>query len=125
MTVDQAPHASRQGEPCPRWCAGNHGDVVPTHIGQQRGILPGDQGNRICAAAIQQHGPFSPIGEPHVLLHGGERLGRSVVVFTRPRDAQRLAVIIEILADATPGQHRELAAAIRAAVADITGAEQR
>ena len=35
-------------------------------------------------------------------------------------DAGQLAGLVELLADATPDQHRELAAAIRMAAADIT-----
>ncbi len=37
-----------------------------------------------------------------------------------PREAESMAVIVGLLADATPDQHRELAAAIRQAAADIT-----
>ena len=125
MTGSDALGASHTSDPCPSWCAGNHGEVAPTHIGQQREILPGSKYHRICAAAIQQRGPFSPIGEPHVLVHGSKYRSRSAVLFAHLRDAQSLAVIVEILADATPGQHRELAEAIRAAAADITGAGQR
>jgi hypothetical protein len=40
-----------------------------------------------------------------------------------PPRAEELASLIEALADATPDQHRELAAAIRQAAAQITEAE--
>ena len=38
------------------------------------------------------------------------------------REAEDLAVIVEMIADATPDQHRGLAAAIRKAAADIAAA---
>jgi hypothetical protein len=62
-------------------------------------------------------------GRPVVAVTGHRYRGGSSHVDMAAHRAEDLAVIVEMLADATPDQHRKLAAAIRQAAAQITGAQ--
>ena len=109
-------HNPHTGMDCPPWCEVDHAT---------------------CATCVGSGGPFaSPFdvwaravlgphhaGSPVVTLTGaGGGKGRTYHLELRPRLAEDLAGLVELLAAATPDQHRELAAAIRKAAADITEA---
>jgi hypothetical protein len=99
---------------CPPWCAVDHsGEFTDACVGGGGGI------EHIWARAVRSHdGAVVAVSAsladldaewPHLRLD--------------LRGAESLAAIVELLADATPDQHRELAAAIRQGAADITEAQ--
>ncbi len=127
-----APRQNRDGHPCPPWCVTDHETVqygtdgtygfhgsARTYIKlRSRSARLEDE---ISVRAIR-YGCEEP--EPHVALAGtvfgaGAPAPRLDVAGD---DMEGLAVMVEMLARATPGQHRQLAAAIRQAAAGITGA---
>jgi hypothetical protein len=125
MTGQQPPRADGE-TPCPRWCAVDHStnanrihSAGPVYIrmpGAFEGLLDG-----IRVRAIQ----LALEGEAPEVVVGTSRYGVPEApdpsLWLKPEDAKALAVIVEMLAAATPDQHRELADAIRNAAADITG----
>ena len=124
MNEDQAPRQNRDGHPCPPWCEVDHEKPVT-----RAGLLAGHHVTRVPvieAGAGYVHASACQDGfsadAPQIAL-SARRTHGSVLVGVRY--AENLAVIIEQLATATPDQHRELAAVIRQAAADITGTEAR
>jgi hypothetical protein len=126
------PRANPNGHPCPPWCVVDHetdaggGHRYIFHGNQTARIevpgKPGRMDDSIHVRAI--HGGYAD-DQPQVDM-GADRSGvdgRSPHAWIAPRDAGDLAVIIDMLAKASPAQHRELAAAIRKAAADITEAQ--
>jgi hypothetical protein len=111
---------ARPGRPCPPWCVGRHEGRNPSHFGEQRAIHPGSVYNLIAAMAVRDD---SRLGDrkSFVMLHGSLVGEASALAEVPVRDAEDLAAIVGMLADATPEQHREIAAAIRHAAADIAG----
>ena len=67
--------------------------------------------------------PMLTPGSPPVVA-AGALLSETQLWLEHAYDIGALAAIVEQLADATPAQHRELAAAIRQAAADISEAGQ-
>ena len=117
MNEDLAPrHNPHTGMDCPPWCTQDH-------------VKAGEFTRRSC---IGSGGGIGPVwtraflgphhrGNPVVAVTGaGDEAGETHHVELRPRLALHLAGLVELLAAATPDQHRELAAAIRKAAADIT-----
>ena len=106
--------ANRDGDPCPPWCTAGHGRLiaggitVSAHRGDTAAVTLGEDG---CVLT-------SPVWLP-----GEGRAGVLVItpaggsLFLAPGTARDLASLVEQLAGATPDQHREAAAAIRAAAA--------
>lgn len=119
------------GGPCPPWCTTDHakpvfpdGSGVRSHVGN----LPAVQlrGGYIAAWPAQFSAPGSPgqvaVSGTHYV--DGTTTASTPPVYLAPADAGALASIIWQLAGASRAKHRELATAIRAAAAIITGASQ-
>ncbi len=132
MTASRAPRGNRGGHPCPPWCATDHEEVhgeagtYRFHGGTAVRIeVPGEiRGVPDEIRARPVHDGTAD-GTPLVSV-SGTRYGRSYGtggadphVWLGLRDAEDLAGLVEMLAAATPDQHRELAGAIRAATAVI------
>ncbi len=122
-----------EGDPCPPWCVTDHvtpwGDEGYTFTfhgsdwasvevaGRDRSKPPAEvtvQAVRYAATSVMA---------PAVLIVNDDRIagdGR-VRLDLSGADAGHLAALVETLAKATSAEHRELAAAIRAAAALITG----
>ena len=116
MTESQAPRRNPHlGTECPPWCDTDHtqkfheacigsgGDIGPIWASAVR---TRDDSHVSISASL----PDVAADWPHLTLG--------------LREAEHLAVIAGLLADATPEDHRKLAAAIRQAAADITEAGQ-
>jgi len=103
---------------CPPWCDADHA-MAPICVGSGGPYFPAAQCDVWARAILGPH----HAGNPVVAVTGSVRgKGRTYHVELRPHRAEDLAGLVETLAAATPGQHRELAAAIRKAAADITEA---
>lgn len=111
---------------CPPWCETDH-DRRPasSHQGRRAVIhVPGraEFPDEITVEPVA-HLAARPRVEPYVRL-GALRLAHdeaSPFLALTPADAAQLAGIVDMLAGATPDQHRELAAAIRHAAGQIAG----
>jgi hypothetical protein len=125
--------ANREGHPCPPWCVTDH---ETDHGSGHRFIFHGTETTRvdvpgkvkgipdvIFTRAIH---PGWPDCEPQVAVSATRQGtdGPGPNAWISPRDAEDLAAIVEMLAKASPAQHRLLAAAIRQAAATITEAGQ-
>jgi hypothetical protein len=119
--------ANREGDLCPRWCAVDHdaggGYFYLFHGGETAWVeVPGkmrDYADVIHVRAIR--GGY-PGDAPQVDVSATRHGTADPHAWIAPREAEPLAVIVEMLAKATPAQHRALAAAIRQAAAQITEA---
>jgi hypothetical protein len=115
------------GEQCPPWCTCAHETrAFTTHIGEQRDIRFGGEmyhaGYACLAVAATWTSTRYMSPEPgRVLLHGHVYEGPDALAMVPAAEAPELAAVVEMLAGATPEQHRELAAAIREAAGEITG----
>jgi hypothetical protein len=112
MTAGQAPHRNPHlGTDCPPWCRTDHArEFSEACVGGGGGDLDGN----IWTRAIRNRDGY---------LVGVTGLGdgddTSLYLALGLHGAGQLAGLVELLADATPERHRELAAAIRKAAADI------
>jgi hypothetical protein len=106
------PRQNSHGDPCPSWCQTNHSKPFSAvHVKVTAsiehiwafGTHHGDE-NR---AGINASLPDPAARWPSLTLDPGK--------------AEDLAVIVELLADASPDEHRQLADGIRQAVALVTG----
>jgi hypothetical protein len=113
LTADHPARASSEGDPCPPWCVTDHGKY--SFHGAERAVGYAPEFHRWSIRALQAPAEL----DPHIQVAAGG------VVSVPLRDAGELAAIIEDLAGATPGQLRELAAAIRQAAAATTEADGR
>jgi len=105
--------------PCPPWCQSNH-DTTTAHVGMAGTVDFGDRGlDSIWASAILA-GHHNGRAVVAVTSHQYELYGSPYLEVPAHR-AGELAAMVGLLAALTPGQHRELAAAIRKAAADIAG----
>jgi hypothetical protein len=116
MTASREPRRNpHTGLDCPPWCVTDHAQVSAC-IGS--GTIGSRELSDVWARAIlaPRHD-----GSPAVAVTGSAVGGDGTHhVELPPRDALQLAGLVELLAGATPDQHRELAAGIRKAAADIT-----
>ena len=105
------------GRPCPDWCQIDHAEPAQTSC-----VGSGSSGLRLPQSTIWARAMITPKG-PRVTVHGMDWAtpDRDVYVAVDPRHAGDLAVLLELLAGATPEQHRMLAAGIRQAAADLNG----
>jgi hypothetical protein len=118
VTESQPARTNRDGHPCPPWCVTDHDEqLIPGHFSTAHGAA-GEFIGPASARAIL-HPAAGDAAEVQVCTSGID--GGSL--FLEPVKAGYLARMVEDLASATPETHRELAAAIRQAAADITGAE--
>lgn len=119
MTETTRPRQNRDGHLCPSWCETGHDEPAGT-----RGLRAGWHGTDaapvstpsgyVTASAYQNGFNDDP---PQVWIGA---LGMPGGWTAGPPDAERLAVLAEQLADATPDQHREFAAQLRRAAAQVT-----
>jgi hypothetical protein len=98
------------GAECPPWCQVDHDDGKSMSACVGGG---GSGGGSLWARAIL--GRCGPL----VAVDGvdDQDFTRSAYTAVSPREAEQLAVFVELLALATPGEHLKLAAAIREAAA--------
>ena len=124
MIESQPARASRDSHPCPPWCADDE-DHGATHTTARTALRVGGRNGHLATCAgmfgappeVVVHATWSNPANDHALDAQGD-------LYVPLADAERLAGVIEVLAHATPGTHRELAAAIRQAAATITEAGQ-
>jgi hypothetical protein len=108
MTTEQPSRRNSAGDPCPPWCVTDHSKY-------------GFHGSETITVEAPQYHQQHVRGVQFPVPAGPQvRVGGGASVYVPSGDAGELAALIEELADATPEQHRELAAAIRQAAADIT-----
>jgi hypothetical protein len=104
------------GRPCPSWCRIDHSkeNMDACVGGGSEGIHLGPVWAR---AVLARSGPLVAVDgvDP-------DDLECSAYVAVEPWKAANLATFAELLAGLTPDQHRELAAAIRRAAAQVTEA---
>lgn len=111
--------------PCPPWCTTDH-ETRPdahTHWGVRTAIeVPGASTlvpDVINTSAVDLGD--ERLGKPQVCV-GMTRFGRQQAsppgLWLKPSDAHLAATLVEMLATATPGQHREFAAGIERAAAE-------
>jgi hypothetical protein len=96
---------------CPAWCAVDHAGLKLTACSAVAPAITLASGAVISARARR-----SLAFGAHVLVSG-----ISGVHATDAEDAACLATLLDVLAEATPEQHRELAAQVRAAAALVWG----
>jgi 8-oxo-dGTP pyrophosphatase MutT (NUDIX family) len=96
-------------QPCPPWCTADHSRLTACSAPATAITLPN-------GAVISARARRSLAFGEHVLVSG-----ISGVHATDPEDAACLATLLDVLAEAAPGQHRELAAQVRAAAALVWG----
>ena len=113
MTTEQAPRQNSEGDPCPPWCVTDHGKY--DFHGSEPVIVEAPRPRDCCVRAIL---PYEGQKTQISVQSAGEQLWVDL------GDAPDLAALVELLAGATPAQHRKLAAAIRQVAADITEAGQ-
>jgi hypothetical protein len=108
------------GIDCPPWCTWDHA-IADQFTGRDCVGSGGSIGDVWTRALLAPH----HTGNPVVAVTGTPRdQDGTYHVELSPDRALHLAGLVELLADAAPGQHRLLAAAIRKAAADITEADQ-
>ena len=121
MNESRPPRTNRWGHPCPPWCATDHSvPVAQSHWGTATFIEvlgTGRTPDRIVSASHLASERDKPEVSVTTVRHGSE----PPWLWLSPAVAGHLAGIVEMLAGATPDQHRELAEAIRKAAAGITG----
>ena len=123
MTQSQPTRQNRKGHPCPPWCRTDHAwhdGIITSHISEYRSIRTGGGSDRITAAATQSG---SELDSRPPLVAVSATMARDPLQVDLA-SAAVLADLIAQLGDATPDQHRELAAAIRQAAAQITEAQR-
>lgn len=134
MSESQPARANREGHPCPPWCTVDHETDTG---GGHRYLFHGSETARVRVPGKVKYAedviyvraihPGWTDGEPPQVDVSATRYGTddpSPQAWISPRDAEGLAVIVEVLAKASPAQHRQLAAAIRQAAATMTEAGQ-
>jgi hypothetical protein len=135
MTARRERRTNNEGHPCPPWCVTDHQKVhgaagtYQFHGGTRVGIrIPGaypGSSDPISASPVHDG---TESGRAHVALSGyrpGAGPAGASYVRISASDAGDLAVLIGMLAEATPDQHRQLAEAIRKAASEIAGAGER
>jgi hypothetical protein len=107
------PHTGRD---CPPWCQIDHSKPNMTSC-----VGSGSEG--IHLGPVWARAVIAPDG-PLVAVDGvdPDDPERSAYIAVEPRQAGNLATFTELLAGLTPDQHRDLAAAIRRAAAQVTEA---
>ena len=110
--------------PCPAWCASPYppGDAAHVHAGPYVMVQAGRAKSELARLELPPV-YIRPIlltsdRDPSVLVFTASPAGVAAVSLA---DAAGLAAVIDVLAAATPAQHREVAAAIRQAAATARG----
>ncbi len=119
MNESQVPRRNSKGHLCPPWCTVDHaalaGSFPATYHGTEAPVIDTPSGYVNATAYQDGFSDDAPQIALTCLAPGGALL-------VGVGDSGKLAALVEQLAGATPEQHRELAAAIRKAAADITEA---
>jgi hypothetical protein len=119
MTDDRAPR--RDGIKCPEWCETDHADSLFGNSCTGRPPGGGPNLNAIWASPA-----LGPGGRPRVSVTGySAGLGYTGHASSDARDGDDLAGVIELLAELTPEQHRQLAESVRASAALAREADAR
>ena len=112
MNPGDTPRVNQNGHRCPSWCITDHGprddglDPFEFHGGHTRATAVGS--TPVGARAVEDG---SGRGRPSILA--GAMIGPGSL-WLSPFDADQLAQLVDLLAGATPDQHRDVAEAIRA-----------
>lgn len=118
MCAEQAPRRNPHlGTDCPPWCNVSHEDTDDAPGYRPCMGSGGSIGDVWTRAVLAAHHVVPVVAITGVL--GDD----TVHVELRARYALHLAGLVELLADATPDQHRELATLIRKASADMDGGQ--
>ena len=104
---------SRQPD-CPPWCAAHPEAAVDLHCSRHDRISLGDAGYGFVAAYAAGHGDETPAVSVFAVAPSDPRTSATVWI-ENPEEAQDLALLVEWLERATPGQSRMLVEQIRAA----------
>jgi|SRR5580704_4679742 hypothetical protein len=114
--MSETARANRDGHPCPPWCTADHDqELLPGSFSTAHSSEGAHAAGATVTAVL-----FPSVREPEVQVCTPGVDGGSI--FLPAREAGYLAVLIRELAGAAPEEHRELAAAIRRAAAQITEA---
>jgi hypothetical protein len=115
--VNGNPPERLASQDCPSWCVTDHENAAPgsiredVHLAAEATVSAPGGTVRACA----WWGGSSRIA-PDVFVSLATAASHSHLSVT-PADARGLAELLELMAAATPGQHRDLAAAVRQAAA--------
>jgi hypothetical protein len=126
LTADTAIPAAGEQPKCPPWCTYHHPDAE-IHRAERVEVDFWKNGvaSWVTVTSIdfcQGDGPEVSISGWRQVIGTGEHISPNPVF--PAAQARELADLIEVLQNATPGRHREIAAAIRQAAAVITEAGQ-
>lgn len=104
--------------PCPPWCTTDHEHAAPGSIREDVHIAA-EADVSVPAGVVRACAWWSGSAhtDPHVFVSLPASSGAHGRLSVAPPDAAGLAELLDLLATATPGQHRKLAAAIRQAAA--------
>ena len=104
---------SRQPD-CPPWCAAHSDAAADLHCSRHDRISLGDAGHRFVEAYAAGYGEEPPAVSVFAVVPSDPRSSATIWI-ENPEEAQDLALLVEWLERATPGQRRMLAEQIRAA----------
>jgi len=111
---------NRRGDPCPPWCTEDHAHSSDLHRTERTAVyVDGIDGYVATLGGIFGAGPEVAVHAAWYDPANGCTLATEGNLYMAAADAAQLGAVIEILARATPDQHRQLAAAIRKAAAQI------
>jgi hypothetical protein len=104
---------SRQPD-CPPWCAAHSEAAADLHCSRHDRISLGDAGHGFVEAYAAGYGDELPAVSLSAVVPSDPRTSATIWI-ENPEEAQDLALLVEWLERATPGQRRRLAEQIRAA----------
>jgi hypothetical protein len=120
-STEQIAEVKRTGAmECPAWCEIDHsrGDKNCVGSGGSPGLF-GPNSDSVWTRALRRVS-----GQYMVAVTGaGESVDKGGHLSLAPYDAEHMAALVELLAEATPDQHRELAALIRLAAVTVRETE--
>lgn len=99
---------------CPPWCEAHSDAVGDLHCSAHDRIPLGSAGHGFAEAYAVGYGDEPPSVSVAAVVPSDPRTSATLWI-ENPEEAQDLAMLVEWLERATPGQHRMLAAQIRAA----------
>jgi hypothetical protein len=99
---------------CPPWCAAHPEAAVDLHCSRHDRISLGDAGHGFVEAYAAGYGDEPPAVSVFAVAPSDPRTSATIWI-ENPEEAQDLALLVEWLERATPGQRRMLAEQIRAA----------
>jgi hypothetical protein len=99
---------------CPIWCAAHSDAAADLHCSRHDHISLGDAGHGFVAAYAAGYGDEPPAVNVAAVMLRDPRISATIWI-GNPEEAQALALLVEWLELATPGQRQVLAEQIRAA----------